>query len=175
MSTYSFSHMKQKFLIICLVLISTSVCGQEVTNQTQSLPNTLFIEALGNGILGSVNYERRLFKKPNLTARIGIGFHAESTIYLSTPVSIQYLIDLKKSSFIEAGVGYTWAQYGADDCFHCDGSDNTENYNNLFLSVGYRKHFGRNWMWKANFSPLIVNNHDENFRPWIGVSFGKQF
>lgn len=167
--------MKQNIIIIFLVLIGTSAFGQEVNNQTERLRNTFFVEALGNGMLGSVNYERRLFKKPNLTARIGIGFHAESNIYLSTPVSIQYLIDLKRSSFIETGVGYTWAQYGADDCFYCDGSDNTENYHNLFLSIGYRKHFGRDWMWKANFTPLIVNNHGENFRPWIGVSFGKQF
>lgn len=167
--------MKTYFLIACLVFLSTSVFGQDVTNNSQNLPNTLFIEALGNGMFGSVNYERRLFKKPYLTARLGIGFHAESNIYFSAPGSIQYLVDLKKSRFVEAGVGYTWAQFGADDCYYCDGSDNTDDYSNLFLSVGYRKHFGRNWMWKANFSPLIVNNHGEKFRPWIGFSFGKQF
>lgn len=167
--------MKQKIIIIFLTLINTSVFGQEVNHQTESLSNTFFFEALGNGIIGSVNYERRLSKNPYLTARVGVGFYTESNFYLTIPISLQYLIDLKKNNFIETGLGYTWAQFGADDCFFCNGTDNTDNYSNLHLSIGYRKHFGNKWMWKVNFSPLITNNHDESFRPWIGASFGKQF
>lgn len=167
--------MKQKIILICLTLIGTSAFGQEGVPQTQSLKNILFVEALGNGYIGSVNYERRISKNPYLTVRAGIGFYTESTFYLTIPTSMHYLIDLNDKNYIETGVGYTWAQFGADDCVFCDGTDNTDNYNNLFLSIGYRKHFGDNWMWKVNFSPLITNNHGESFRPWIGVSFGKQF
>lgn len=167
--------MNQIIIILFLVLTSISAFGQKENNEVQNLRNTIFIEALGNGLLGSANYERQLSKNPHLTARVGIGFHAESNFYLTIPISLQYFFDLKKNNFIEAGIGYTWAQFGADDCFYCDGTDNTDDYSNLYLSIGYRKHFGNKWMWKVNFSPLITNNHGEIFRPWIGASFGKKF
>lgn len=167
--------MNVKILIFLLNLISLSAFGQTENNETRKIRNAIYVEALGNGLLGSVNYERQLSRNPYFTARVGVGFYTEGNFYLTIPISLQYLIDLKKNNFIETGVGYTWAQYGADDCFRCDGSDNTDNYGNLFLSIGYRKHFGNKWMWKVSFSPLITNNHDANFTPWFGAGFGKRF
>lgn len=167
--------MNPKILIILLVSISASAFGQELNYDPRGLPNTVFIEALGNGGSGSVNFERRLTQNPCLTARVGVGFYTESSFYATIPLSLQYLIKLKKNNFIETGVGYTWAQFEADDCFYCDGTDNTDNYRNLYISIGYRKHFGNKWMLKVNLTPLITNNHGENFRPWVGASFGKQF
>lgn len=167
--------MNQIIIFLFLFLTSISAFGQKENNEIQNLRNTIFVETLGNGFLGSVNYERHLSKNHNLTTRVGIGFYTDSNFYLTIPISIQYLFDLRKNNFIETGIGFTWAQFGADDCFYCDGTDNTDDYSNLFLSIGYRKHFGNNWMWKANFSPLIINNHGEFFRPWIGASIGKQF
>ena len=90
------------------------------------------------------------------------------------PFSIQYLFDLKRNNFIETGIGYTWADAGADDIFNNESVKNSDNLNNLFLSVGYKKHFGKDWMWKANFTLLITNNKDVTL-PWIGVSIGKRF
>lgn len=167
--------MKLKILALLFVFISTSAIGQTVRDKAESLPNTVFVEALGIGFLGSINYERRLSKKPYLTARAGMGFYTESSLHFTLPIAVQYLFELKQNHFIETGVGYTWAQFGADDCFFCDGTDNTANYSNIYLSVGYRKHFANNWMWKVNFSPLITNNHGENFKIWFGASFGKRF
>ncbi len=150
------------------------VFGQENNAVDKNLRNTVFIEALGNGLFGSINYERQLTKEPGLSLRAGIGFYTEYEFYLTLPFSIQYLIDLKRNNFIEFGVGYTWADAGADDFFNNETSTNTNNLNNLFLSVGYKKHFGKNWMWKANFTPLITNNQEATL-PWFGVSIGKRF
>lgn len=155
------------------MLLGVIAFGQE-NNNKKNLKNTVFVEALGNGLFGSINYERQLTKEPGLSLRAGIGFYTEYDFYLTLPFSIQYLIDLNRNNFIETGIGYTWADAGADDIFNNESVKNSDNLNNLFLSVGYKKHFGKDWMWKANFTPLITNNKEVTL-PWIGVSIGKRF
>jgi len=165
--------MKKNIGIIIAVFSIFFVSGQE-NKASKPLRNLVFIEALGNGLFGSINYERQLTREPGLSLRAGIGFYTEDTFYLTLPFSVQYLIDLKKNRFIEAGIGYTWADAGADDLFNDNNPSNTDNLNNLFLSVGFRKHFGRDWMWKVNFTPLLTNNKDVTL-PWMGIAIGKRF
>ena len=165
---------KIKFLIICLFVSIISFAQENQKSNSGNLKNTVFVEALGNGLFGSINYERQLTKEPGLSLRAGIGFYTEYNFYLTLPFSIQYLIDLNRNNFIETGIGYTWADAGADDIFNNESVKNSDNLNNLFLSVGYKKHFGKDWMWKANFTPLITNNKEVTL-PWIGVSIGKRF
>ncbi len=168
---------KKRISIILMtfqMLLGVIAFGQENNNKNKNLKNTVFVEALGNGLFGSINYERQLTKEPGLSLRAGIGFYTEYNFYLTLPFSIQYLIDLNRNNFIETGIGYTWADAGADDVFNNESVKNSDNLNNLFLSVGYKKHFGKDWMWKANFTPLITNNKEVTL-PWIGVSIGKRF
>ena len=165
---------KVKFLTVCFFVSFMSFAQENQEPNGKKLKNTVFVEALGNGLFGSINYERQLTKEPGLSLRAGIGFYTENEFYLTIPTSIQYLISLRNSNFIETGVGYTWADAAADDIFNNENVTNSDNLNNLFLSVGYRKHFGKDWMWKANFTPLITNNKDVTL-PWIGVSIGKRF
>ena len=168
---------KKRISIILMtfqMLLGVIAFGQENNNKNKNLKNTVFVEALGNGLFGSINYERQLTKEPGLSLRAGIGFYTEYDFYLTLPFSIQYLIDLNRNNFIETGIGYTWADAGADDIFNNESVKNSDNLNNLFLSVGYKKHFGKDWMWKANFTPLITNNKEVTL-PWIGVSIGKRF
>ncbi len=165
---------KKPFLILFLALGSIAFGQGHENTENKNLRNTVFVEALGNGLLGSVNYERQITREPGLSLRAGIGFYTEHDFYLTLPFSIQCLIDLKRKNYIEAGIGYTWADAGADDIFNNNKISNSDNLNNLFISVGYRKHFGKDWMWKANFTPLITNNKDVTL-PWVGISIGKRF
>lgn len=168
---------KKRISIILMtfqMLLGVIAFGQENNNKNKNLKNTVFVEALGNGLFGSINYERQLTKEPGLSLRAGIGFYTEYDFYLTLPFSIQYLIDLNRNNFIETGIGYTWADAGADDIFNNKSVKNSDNLNNLFLSVGQKKHFGKDWMWKANFTPLITNNKEVTL-PWIGVYIGKRF
>jgi hypothetical protein len=47
--------------------------GQE-DNHSLNLKNSIFVEALGNGLFGSINYERQLTREEGLSLRAGIGF-----------------------------------------------------------------------------------------------------
>ncbi len=157
-----------------VVLIQTESFSQYLKNES-SIPNNLFyIEALGNGLYGSINFERRFTRIPEVSIRAGIGAYSENLFYLTFPLSIQYIKNLSEESFIEIGTGYTWADSNADDLFRGDFSSKDSNLHNLFFSVGYRKHFGDSWLWKANITPLITNNRDVT-QPWFGVSIGKLF
>ncbi|MDC3299089.1 hypothetical protein OAV05_00580 [Flavobacteriaceae bacterium] len=130
---------KKRISIILMtfqMLLGVIAFGQENNNKNKNLKNTVFVEALGNGLFGSINYERQLTKEPGLSLSAGIGFYTEYDFYLTLPFSIQYLIDLNRNNFIETGIGYTWADAGADDIFNNKSVKNSDNLNNLFLSVG---------------------------------------
>jgi hypothetical protein len=124
--------------------------------------NTAFFELGGNGLFGSVNYERQLTKKPGLSARMGVGFYSEYAAYVTFPVGINYLFALKKKgAFIDAGLGVTWTTGNPSD-----------NLTHFIPTIGYRKYTANNIMLRASITPVI---NEEAFTPWIGLSIGKQF
>jgi hypothetical protein len=134
--------------------------------------NDLYLEAGGNGLFGSVNYERQLTKEPGIGARIGVGFYTENAFYLTIPVGINYLFALNpKNAFLDAGLGTTFAWIDSK-VFGDDKYSNGEHFTSFIPSIGYRKHTDKNVMWRVSVSPVINN---EGFVPWIGFSIGKRF
>ena len=82
---------KKRISIILMtfqMLLGVIAFGQENNNKNKNLKNTVFVEALGNGLFGSINYERQLTKEPGLSLRAGIGFYTEYDFYLTLPLSI---------------------------------------------------------------------------------------
>lgn len=140
--------------------------------QTTFKRNDLYFEAGGNGLFASVNYERQLTKKPGIGIRIGVGFYTDHAFYLTIPAGINYLFPLKnKSSFIDAGLGVTWARIDGK-LFSSDKNSNGEHFVNFIPSIGYRKHTAKDLMWRISITP--VANKDA-FNPWLGISLGKRF
>ena len=128
--------------------------------------NALFSEVGGNGLFGSVNYERRIIPSSQIYLRIGAGFYTEKGIYLSLPVGLNYLIKLnRRNSFVEAGIGVSRAQaikHGANSVGN--------NFFSYVPSICYRRYTDRDYMWRISFTP-ITNRYV--FVPWVGVSVGK--
>ena len=145
-------------LILCAV---TFIFGQSNFKK-----NDIYIEAGGNGLYGSVNYERQLTKQSGLGARIGLGFYWQYANFLNLPVGINYLFKLKsKKSFIDAGLGVTWT--GIDEK-----SSKGLNFVNFVPSIGYRRHTSKDLMWRISITP-VANKY--GFVPWLGASIGKRF
>lgn len=70
--------------------------------------NDLYIEAVGNGLFSSLNYELQITKSPGPGIRSGVGFYSDHAFYLTLPIAINYFFPLKRpSSFIEAAMGIT--------------------------------------------------------------------
>jgi hypothetical protein len=159
--------MKQFFFLIVIVIFSTHSFAQSTFKK-----NSIYIEAGGNGLFGSVNYERQLTKQPGLGVRFGLGFYTENAFYLTIPVGINYLFELKNNkSFIDAGLGVTFTRIDGD-VFGEPNNQNGDNFGNFIPSIGYRQHTAKNVMWRISLTP-IINNY--GFVPWLGLSIGKQF
>lgn len=134
--------------------------------------NDIYLEAGGNGLFGSLNYERQLSKEPGLGVRIGVGFYTEKAFYLTIPVGINYLFELKKkNTFIDAGLGVTWVRENGI-LFNQTKNDVADHFANFIPSIGYRKHTAKNVMWRINVSPII---NEFGFVPWVGAAIGKRF
>jgi len=158
-----------KHFILCIITAAfiTSSFGQ-----TAFKKNDIYLEAGGNGLFGSVNYERQLTKKPGLGARIGFGFYSENAFYLTIPAGINYLFQLKHDkSFIDAGLGATWTRIDGN-LFGKNKNSNGDHFINFIPSVGYRRHTARNLMWRISVTP-VVNKY--GLVPWLAASIGKRF
>src|SRR5438270_399828 len=146
--------------ILTILALSTVIFS---FGQTSFKKNDIYLEALGNGLFGSLNYERQLTKMPGLGARIGVGFYSEEAFYLTFPVGINYLFQLKSDkSFLDAGIGATWT-YIDGKLFSEAKNSNNENFVNFIPSIGYRRHTANNVMWRISLSP-VINRY--TFVPW---------
>lgn len=159
--------MKKK--ILTTIAICTALCS---FGQNNFLKNDIYLEAGGNGLYGSVNYERQLTKTPGLGVRAGIGFYSENDFYITIPVGINYLFKLNnEQSFIDAGLGATWSRM--DGKLFTDNKNlNDDHFVSFVPSIGYRRHTPKNVMWRISATP-IANKH--GFTPWIGAAIGKRF
>ncbi len=159
--------MRKYFLTILTIGALTFVFGQSAFKK-----NDIYLEAGGNGLFGSVNYERQLTKEPGLGARIGIGFYSENAFYLTIPIGINYLFKLKSAkSFIDAGLGVTWTRIDGK-LFGDSKNSNGEHFVNFIPSIGYRRHTSKDLMWRISLTP-VANKY--GLVPWLGASIGKRF
>jgi len=158
-----------KEFILCII---TTAFITPSFGQNTFIKNDIYLEAGGNGLFASVNYERQLTKQPGLGVRLGVGFYTENAFYLTIPVGINYLFKLNSDkSFIDAGLGVTWTRIDGN-LFGESENSNGDSFVNFIPSVGYRRHTTKNLMWRISVTPVINNN---GFVPWLGLSIGKRF
>lgn len=155
------------------ILTAFAFCTATLSfGQNNFKKNDIYLEGGGNGLFGSVNYERQLTKQSGFGARIGVGFYAENAFYLTIPAGINYLFRLKaKNSFIDAGLGATWTRIDGN-LFSDSKNSKGDHFVNFIPSIGYRKHTARDVMWRISVTP-IANKY--GFVPWLGASIGKRF
>jgi len=163
---------RKNILTIGLFLIANLFISTTAFSQDDFKRNFIYLEAGGNGLFGSVSYERQLTKEPGIGFRAGLGFYTENVFYMTIPVGINFLFPLKENkSFIDAGLGITWARVDGK-LFGKANTSNGENFTNVLPSVYYRRHSKNNLMWKAGFTPVF--NKDAT-TPWIAFAIGKSF
>ncbi|MDB5232777.1 MAG: hypothetical protein JWN76_3582 [Chitinophagaceae bacterium] len=159
--------MRKRILTACALCSITFSFGQSTFKK-----NDIYLEAGGNGLFGSVNYERQITNKSGLGLRVGVGFYSEKAFYLTIPAGINYLFKLKNNkSFIDAGLGVTWTRIDGK-LFVGSKNQNADNFVNFIPSIGYRRHTVKDVMWRISLTP-IANKY--SFVPWLGASIGKRF
>ncbi len=158
-----------KYWTLSLLISLVASCSY---GQTAFKRNDIYLEAGGNGLFASVNYERQLTKQPGLGIRLGVGFYSEDAFYLTIPVGINYLFKLRNDkSFIDAGLGITWTRMDGK-LFEDSENSGDDHFVNFIPSIGYRRHTSQDIMWRISLTPVI--NKYVLF-PWLGFSVGKRF
>lgn len=159
--------MKHFTAFVLIFSITFSSFGQSAFKQ-----KLIYLEAGGNGLFSSLNYERQLTAQPGFGLRAGVGFYSENAFSLTFPVGINYLFKLKNNkSFIDAGLGATWTRINGK-LFSSSKNSIGEHFVSFVPSVGYRKHSKNNVMWRASVTPIANKN---GLVPWLGLSIGKSF
>jgi hypothetical protein len=121
--------------------------------------NTVHLEILGNGFIGSISYEGAIFKY--LTLRAGAGY---TPLGIIIPITLNGFIG-EGEHLCEIGAGITLTPTDPRCCGKLD----------LIpaLRLGYRYsplHGGFNF--GVAFTPLIL---PYTFQPWVGISLGWGF
>ncbi len=168
--------------ILFILLFTGALYGQK---------NSIYLESLGNGFFGSVNYERQLTRDQKLFVRAGIGFHSnlgilgDTEVRYTIPTSVNYLLSLNNNNYLDIGVGATLIESG----FESLKAPNTILY--LFTSIGFRRNFGGSFFWRIHGSPYVINMTKDTYtsggdtlyvveefdfpKAWFGFSFGRRF
>ncbi len=175
--------MKNLITLILVSLIASFSYGQK---------NTVYAELFGNGIFGSINYERQITNKPIILARVGVGLWSNLGILGSSnsgytiPMSFNYLLDLNKNNFLDFGIGPTLVRSNFVS------NNGSKHVTYLFTSIGFRRYFGNNLVFGFHITPYVNNLTDNSFKlgdetiyinqefdfntkQWFGVRFGKRF
>lgn len=140
-----------------------------VTTVAMAQPrNYLYVEAGGNGLFSSVNYEHKFGKeRQGLSIRAGLGLYIEDRSYLTIPVVLNYWVPLRKENqYLNFGGGLTVASINGQSVFQND-EDNLVSWTGL---VGYQRYFRnkKNFL-RFAFTP-VINRY--GFVPWIGIGAG---
>ena len=156
------------FLLFCLI-----VCCSCCFSQNSFRKNTVYAEFCGNGINWSANYERQLGNKPGLGVRAGIGYASSTEEFrISVPVGVNYLFDLShQRSFIETGIGVTWAEQSIWKTGFQNSSSTYEP--GFFASIGYRHQAPYGLMWRIAYTPFFTKYRVGYL--FLGLSAGWSF
>jgi hypothetical protein len=165
------------FSVVC------PLCFFYETAMAQHLPkplafNAVYIEALGMGGYGSINYERLLYqkKKLHIGVRLGVGTYRlrDFETNLNPDVTIPFSINAYygKTHHVELGVGQTFTSIvGASSVDVKVERQNTLSSN---FTIGYRyQKSSRGMIFRINYSPIISST--QSFKHWYGLSIGYAF
>ena len=172
---------KEKMKINLIHIIFFSFIAYEAKSQidtNQTAQNVLYIEGIGIGGYGSLNYERTILLKSNLRMGLRIGLSTYNiTDYtrkfnpdIIIPIAINGLYGNKHK--IEFGFGQTISNIVKANFSDLKPGRVTNLHANFTIGYRYQKDTG-GVIFRISYTPLI--EFYESFRHWGGISIGYAF
>ena len=161
-----------RFAITLVLLLLT------VTAFAQQPPrNAAYVELGGNGVLPTLNYERRF--TDHWAGRIGfVVITSEETeeedddVTFAFPVVANFISHPASNHHFEVGGGLLFVVGDEQEFAPDGGEDEDEQISNVALTglAGYRyQRPGRGFVFRAGLTPFFI---DGDFAPFAGISFG---
>jgi len=175
--------------VILFYLLPFFVVAQEKNDSAKISKNTIFIEVLGNGIIGSINYDKVMkFRNHKISYRIGLGYlpiNSDFQKIYSVPIEFNSIHGNEHN--IEFGIGATYA-YG----FNSDNDPSGNQYSSSAIYAtlrvfGYRyQRIDGGFFLKTgllafmeivelNFQYKNVRKNDPPVFPSLGLGIGYTF
>ncbi len=173
------------------ILLVTVLLFAPAMPQTPTAPNSVYLEALGPGLLYSCNYDRLLSE--SFGVRAGLSYFApEMTSLITVPLSAQYLIG-SGSSKLELGLGISVLFVPEHTALSFMSAPKEKLRGNSILAtvtIGYRyQPADGGFLFRAGFTPffgkfakdvspsIYVDVYEDVYRvrPWGGLSLGYAF
>jgi|SRR5690554_2834108 len=168
---------KTLFLITIINLIFTIKSNAQDHLSADKLASTVYLEAYGNNMVYSLNYEKVLYigKAIMTTYRAGIGGVPNR---FGIPLGIHFLKG-SRGKYLDMAVGLSYV-YGSQVISSSTGKERGEG---IFLAptIGYRRQLQKGFFFRAN-AGLNIKLKEYNktmgksgLLPIIGISFGHSF
>jgi hypothetical protein len=186
----------KKWLIVLLfnsIFIFNGICQQSDSVKTQTdqtlRKNAIYLEIIGNAPRMSLNYERNLFHKNNISifGRMGFGFdivnlNTGNLFVPSIPIEISYSIG-KRKHYFEVGIGSTpfISKMEMWSSVYFAGLDIDSIDYKLYIlitpRIGYRYESNNGWLIRVAYTPILYNSSSvyNKYQTNFGISFGKLF
>lgn len=176
--------MKRKTLLAFLMLTPTLLLAQEL-----QVRNSFYVEALGNGITYSLNYERFIASGQLTALAVRGGLSVQRYDYVvnnyftfCTPFEVNTLFHQKNEHMIELGIGCTpfLAHKEYQDIFGNSRAYKEYEFRYIFSGrIGYRyQPYERGFMCRIAMVPLFTQSTQgplNEINLWFGVSAGYSF
>jgi hypothetical protein len=160
-------------VILLLLSVSTISFAQE---NTRERGRGVFVEILGNGLIGSINYDQRFDKRfDGLGFKGGISYFAfNGSSVAAFPFGLNYLLG-KDGKYFEMGLGATYLRFADSSNTFSVGNERTIGdglAGNMIF--GYRREpVDGGFLFRASMTPIFGSG---TFFPfYFGISLGYAF
>ena len=181
----------KKTLILLIIVVTTITLGAQPYRSyfdNNNMKNQIFMEALGNGIKYSLNYERHILQKEkfNMTTRIGWGYYLLGDETMSIPFEFTgYFGD--GAAHLETGLGVTFCRH-KEPIFPSESYTLFPNFEytdekvsqfiySFRLGLRYRRYFSSH-VFRIGITVLLdPDSEDLLYHPHfpLGISYGYRF
>ena len=169
--------MKSKFFILLFLLIIGNNTFSQI-DSTHTARNVIYLEVLGIGGYGSVNYERVVYHKKYfmLALRFGLStYHIKDyTNKFNPDILVPFAINgsYGKNHKLDYGTGVTFSNIVYADFTKFKPKRTTSFITNFHIGYRYQKNTG-GLIFRCVYSPIIEYN--KYYRHWAGISLGYAF
>jgi hypothetical protein len=165
----------KSYLTTSIIFISVLIINFSAQAQIPIATNSIYFEALGNGITYSINYDRMFTE--NLGARIGFSYLSELDFIVisfknlvTIPVTMNYFLGSGDNKF-ELGAGFTYVSIDKADVFIFEGHGGSGVAGTA--TIGYRyQQPGGGFLFRIGFTPLF---NGKGILATGGISIGTSF
>jgi len=183
-------HKKKTLLLSCVFTLlsrlsfaqesSTTTTIKPAADNVKSVTNRIYFEALGNGLIYSVNFDRQYTKSfGSIGYRLGTGYTSTNgTNVFALPIAFNVVLGKSNRSF-ETGIGTTFIREAEEYSYSNYSSHSSSSYSrfsndfSVVLTFGYRSEpkATPGFSFRAGFTPTYYKNEFVPYLPYLSLGY----